>query len=271
MKKILLFSENMMHYRLSLYDIFSKMYQNIGIEFYVVSEKKIDKEKYNFNHKDCKFSFKKCCAEVNRVDPDYIIVFWNIYNPTTWLLFIWLHFNNRRFVYWSHGISMQNPSSLWRNILYKLAHKLADASILYSPNEIKYLPKNSKAFIAFNTINFNEIPDVNESVEKIKLRNNIPFSKIVLFVGRIQKRKRLEVLIDIFKNPVLPDVGLVIVGPGISKKLINIIEKNKQIIYLGERYTDVNDFFKIADIFCIPGINGLGINQAMYWGLPVLT
>ena len=49
----------------------------------------------------------------------------------------------------------------------------------------------------------------------------------------------------------------------------------KNTIYLGEIYDSqhlqISKIFKMADIFSIPGHVGLGLNQAFYWGLPVIT
>ncbi|MBN1366085.1 MAG: glycosyltransferase, partial [Syntrophaceae bacterium] len=70
------------------------------------------------------------------------------------------------------------------------------------------------------------------------------------------------------------DVGLVIVGEGMSAELVNKTNKNNTI-YLGEihdsRNIQISKIFKMADIFSIPGHVGLGLNQAFYWGLPVVT
>jgi glycosyltransferase involved in cell wall biosynthesis len=51
--------------------------------------------------------------------------------------------------------------------------------------------------------------------------------------------------------------------------------RNDNVINLGEVHDPQNikisKIFKMADIFSIPGHIGLGINQAMYWNLPVVT
>jgi len=45
--------------------------------------------------------------------------------------------------------------------------------------------------------------------------------------------------------------------------------------YLGEIHdpqnVKISKIFSMSDIFCIPGHVGLGLNQAMYWGLPTVT
>lgn len=46
-------------------------------------------------------------------------------------------------------------------------------------------------------------------------------------------------------------------------------------MYLGEihdpRNIKISKLFKMADLFSIPGHVGLALNQAFYWGLPVIT
>jgi glycosyltransferase involved in cell wall biosynthesis len=46
-------------------------------------------------------------------------------------------------------------------------------------------------------------------------------------------------------------------------------------MYLGEVHDRediaISRIFKMADLFSVPGHIGLGINQAFYWGLPVVT
>ncbi|QKG80232.1 glycosyltransferase family 4 protein [Tenuifilum thalassicum] len=131
-----------------------------------------------------------------------------------------------------------------------------------------------KTFIAYNTIDFNSIPDIKLNNDEIKKKYKITYEKVVLFTGRIQERKRLDILLDIFSNLITDEsIGLVIVGPGMNESFLKIINNSKNIIYLGEIYDiyQINEIYKCSDIFCIPGTNGLGINHALYWGLPVIT
>ncbi|WP_165395277.1 glycosyltransferase family 4 protein [Flagellimonas allohymeniacidonis] len=146
---------------------------------------------------------------------------------------------------------------------------------MYSKNELKYVSKRNrqKTFVANNTINFFDFPKITDSKEELRKKHSFKFTKIVLFVGRIQKRKRLDVIINIFRDIKDMDTGLIIVGSNMPKAIEETIERMTNVIYLGPIYDKlkINEIFKCSDVFCIPGTNGLGINQAMYWGLPVLT
>ena len=271
MNDVLLISENMLHYRISLYNEFYKMFKQYQLRLFVYSNKKGGNREILFNMICDKYSFQKIRRTIIREDPAYIILFWNIYTVHTWLLVFWLKLTNRPFIYWGQGVSMKNKSSYIKNFLYGLILKLSSAIVLYSKNEKEIIKSKEKAFVANNTINLNDIPEITSSVRLIKEKYNINYKKVVLFVGRIQKRKKLDILINLFIENKTHDIGLVIVGSGMSDKEQMRLKKHDNITYLGELYGSVNEIFKMADIFCIPGTNGLGINQAMYWGLPVLT
>jgi glycosyltransferase involved in cell wall biosynthesis len=132
-------------------------------------------------------------------------------------------------------------------------------------------------FIANNTINFEDFPPVPESKDEIKRDLGIPFRKVVLFAGRIgeeRNRKKVDHLIDIFRELDRPDAGLVIVGSGLGDELRARMNP-ANTLYLGEVHDagnrQISRIFKMADICSIPGHVGLGLNQAFFWGLPVVT
>ncbi|WP_335965916.1 glycosyltransferase family 4 protein [Galbibacter sp. PAP.153] len=221
------------------------------------------------------YNIFKLAKNIKYEAPNCIILFWNIYNMNSWLLLIYCKCKKIKIIYWSHGMSLQDPNNKLKKLIYNTFQLFSDSILLYSPNEMKYIPTclHSKTFIANNTINFDEIPQIEVSKSDIKKEFNLGYDKIVLFVGRIQKRKRLDILLDIFKNRKDSNIGLVIVGSGFSEDYQRMVKNNYNIEYLGEIYDKIkiNMLFKCADIFCIPGTNGLGVNQAMYWGLPVLA
>jgi glycosyltransferase involved in cell wall biosynthesis len=88
------------------------------------------------------------------------------------------------------------------------------------------------------------------------------------------ERKRVRHLIEIFRELDRPDIGLVMVGSGMTEELkAKINPKNSR--FLGQIHDpqnlQISKIFKAADLFVVPGHVGLGVNQAFYWGLPVIT
>jgi glycosyltransferase involved in cell wall biosynthesis len=63
------------------------------------------------------------------------------------------------------------------------------------------------------------------------------------------------------------------VGPDLSDEVSHAIKGINNIYYLGPIYDKMKmaEIFSISDFYCVPGALGLGIVEALYWGLPVLT
>jgi glycosyltransferase involved in cell wall biosynthesis len=66
----------------------------------------------------------------------------------------------------------------------------------------------------------------------------------------------------------------VLVGSGLSEQLKARMNP-RNTMYLGEvhdpHHVQISKLCKMADVCAIPGHVGLGLNQAFYWGLPVVT
>ncbi len=97
----------------------------------------------------------------------------------------------------------------------------------------------------------------------------------VLFVGRLQARKRIDVLLQscaALPESRQPEVRIVGDGPERSS-----FEQMAQAIYpeaqfTGAHYgTELEADFMWADLFVLPGTGGLAVQQAMAYGLPVVV
>lgn len=93
-------------------------------------------------------------------------------------------------------------------------------------------------------------------------------------IGEERNRKKVDHLIEMFREINRTDLGLVIVGSGLSDE--HKARMNRQnTVYFGEVHdpgnVQISRIFKMADIASIPGHVGLGLNQAFYWGLPMVT
>jgi glycosyltransferase involved in cell wall biosynthesis len=163
--------------------------------------------------------------------------------------------------------------------MFNYIHAMSDGLILYA-NACRDFIKprfHPKAFVANNTVNFEDFPAVPQSKAEIKREFGISFAKTVIFMGRMgvgSGRKRVDHLIDIFRSLDRDDLGLVLVGSGMSEELKTRMNA-RNTVYLGEVHDSQNlqisKLCKMADICAIPGHVGLGLNQAFYWGLPVIT
>jgi glycosyltransferase involved in cell wall biosynthesis len=279
-KKILLISNKVMHYRVSVYNYFSQQFRKYGWEF-VVRSNEIQEENphpVEFDIKEIEFKFRKYKKEIETLNPDIVILFLHLKDLIIWPLIHWLKLNNYPVVNWTKGANLDNPGNRIKHHMFNYVFSKCDRLILYSKYEIDHIKDGfkDKVFIANNTINHEAYPVINDSKEQIKSELGIPFKKIVLSVGRMdvnKQRKKINHLIDIFNAIDSNEYGLLIVGAmdEESKKRIN----NNNIRYLGEIHdpenVTISKIFKMADVFSIPGHVGLGLVQAFYWGLPVVT
>ncbi len=96
----------------------------------------------------------------------------------------------------------------------------------------------------------------------------------VLFVGRLQARKRVDLLLQ--ACAALPSAlrpRLVIVGDGPER---NALEELAQTVYPSAEFpgakhgAELAGYFSAADLFVLPGTGGLAVQEAMSYGLPVI-
>jgi len=281
MKKVLLISNRVMHYRVSVYNYFARTFRQHGWELIVRSDElqKENPHPLEFDFREIDLTFRNCRDEITRIGPQVVILFLHLKDPVLWPLIHWLPLKGIPLIYWTKGANLDKANSRLRYLLFNYVHGRCDRLILYSPNEVKYLTRANrrKVYVANNTINFEDFPAITDSREAIKREFHIPFDKVVLSVGRMDvgsQRKKIDHLVEVFRRISVPGAGLVIVGAGVSRELQERMNR-KNTIYLGEIYDanniQISKVFSMADLFCIPGHVGLGLVQAFHFGLPVVT
>lgn len=280
-RKVLLVSNNILHYRISLYNFFWDRFADRGWEFEVLTNRIEHREAIQpkFAVQEIPFKFGLYRDAILQRRPDAVIIFLHLKDRIFWPLLHWLKWKSIPFAFWTKTRNLDEGGSRFRAMIFDYVMRLSDGLILYSADLLKNVPENArpKAFPANNTINFGDFPEIAESKEEIKRQLGIPFGKVVLFAGRMdidQGRKRVDHLIEVFRDVGGRDAGLVLVGAGMQEKWKARMNP-KTTIYLGEVHDpenrQISRIFKMADIFGIPGHVGLGLNQAFYFGLPVIT
>jgi glycosyltransferase involved in cell wall biosynthesis len=98
---------------------------------------------------------------------------------------------------------------------------------------------------------------------------------VVLFIGRLQARKRLDhLLLACAALPASRQPRLIIVGDGPERASLQALADQvyPAAEFPGARHgPDLEPFFAVADLFVLPGTGGLAIQQAMAHGLPVIV
>jgi glycosyltransferase involved in cell wall biosynthesis len=279
MRNILLLYPNMLFYKVSIFNKLSEYLEKNGFKLTIWYRSINDPNgECNFSIiKDTSFTIKNYKEIIRKEKIDIIINILFISDPG--ILFYCASIFTARIlkipiIYYGHGINKQKVQR-WRIFLYNLTYFLFDGIILYSPGEKSYLWKrfHSKITCANNTLDISET-HIKESKNFIKSKFNIRESKIILTTGRLQPRKKIDLLCDIFiENFKDSDIAWVLVGPDLDSQIRKTIEPLHNVYYLGPIYEKkkMAEIFSIADIYCVPGTLGLGIVEAFYWGIPVVT
>jgi glycosyltransferase involved in cell wall biosynthesis len=281
MKKILLVSNTVMHYRVSVYNYFCEQFRSRGYEFAVLADRlQQGRATVQFPFKALPFRFSLYRDEIRRIEPDYVILFLHLKDLVIFPLVHWLKRERIPFLFWTKGANLDDPGNLLKNAVFHHIQHLSSGIILYSEHEMPFIRKKDryKVTVANNTINHFEFPAIDDSKEKIKGDLKIGFKKVALFVGRmdagLKNRKKADHAVEIFRSIKNPGYGLVLVGSGMSPELLARMNRDNTM-YLGEVHDPANvlisRLFKMSDVFLMPGHVGLSLNQAFFWGLPVLT
>ncbi len=273
--KLILISNYVYHYRINNYNYFAKKFREHGFIFQVVST---GHQEINFNIDfqldvlPTKFlNYKKY---IDKELPVVVIFFMHLKDKIIFPLMHYCKWKGIATIYWNFGINTFSPNAHLKNRLYFHLHNVADGILLYSPNELKHIKyKNKqKTFIAYNTLNLTEL-DRSSFDDYNVLQNEYGVKEkfVVLFVGRITGAKNLDALLKCFRND--KEIAVVIVGKGIKPHQHKIINKHRNFYYLGVIYDkyEISKIFNSCDFFCIPGNLGLAINEAFFWGKPVIT
>jgi len=202
----------------------------------------------------------------------------NISYPLSFLL------KRKKIILWGHGkdFSAANPSLL-KKVLerFKLfLCKKSDGFLAYT--------EGVKQILLNNNIKEKNITVLNNTIDimshrkkflstKNKIQNKLNSQNSLLFVGRLNKRKKIEFLLDSFllMKKMNPSFKLLLVGQG-DTTYVNFLKnkyKDNNIKFLGE-ITDQQLLCKLyikSNLFVFPGDVGLGPLHALCYNLiPVI-
>jgi glycosyltransferase involved in cell wall biosynthesis len=202
-------------------------------------------------------------------DPDALIIEANPRYLSNWLAVRWMHQRNRLVLGWGLGVSRNGIlfERLYRNAFLRRL----DGVIAYSQRGAnEYRSSGIKSvFIAFNAVT--PKPEAEFSPRPLE-PERLP---MVLFVGRLQARKRVDILIRACRElPPHLQPHLVIVGDGPVRSELERLAKEEypQTVFMGAQFGhDLATLFTNADLFALPGTGGLAIQQAMTYGLPIIV
>ncbi len=270
----LIHQDKIQHYRVSIYNYLSKYLSDNGYQLDVISNSIEGGSPYriNFRFKKIKLNTLNIINVNKKINPEAIIFFVNLKNLYLFPILLWCKRNKIKTIYWGHAIDLGNKQAVFKNFCYNLEHRLVDALLLYAPHLLQYVkPKwHSKCFIANNTLDLSDrhMPDVDP--QEVKKKYKIITKKNIIYVGRIQKRKGLDLLLNALTLIDDGSVGLVLVGPNHDCDID--FSGYGNVYLLGPLFKrDLAEIMLSMDVSCIPKWVGLSIVDAFYFGLPLVT
>jgi glycosyltransferase involved in cell wall biosynthesis len=186
----------------------------------------------------------------------------------------WMHSRGRPVIGWGLGAPpLSGPLASLRRYERRSFLNQLDAIIAYSRRGAEQyrqlgIPED-KVFVATNAVSPAPSWPPPPRPEDFSGR------PVVLFVGRLQPRKRLDLLLQACSSiPENKQPELAIVGDGPArdelKKLAALLYTRAE--FAGARQgAELEAYFRRADLFVLPGTGGLAVQQAMGYGLPVIV
>lgn len=268
--RVLIVQNEVPSYRRPVYNVLGEHYDVTLLHSGPPAIKAGDRFRESITTKKSIWRFVVQRGVVSRLDPtefDVAIVMFDLW----WLNNIRAVFRRDRppIILWGHRHSLSRVANWIR--YWTMRH--ADAHLLYGDEDVSNILDHGiqpeKVFVAPNTMFVSNSQDTSG---RRKHR--------MLFVGRLQKTKRVNSLIKAFADalPRIPDtVVLSIVGSGFEEDNLRSLAKtlglDGRVQFHGELRDDSEllPLFEESLVYVSPGFVGLGVLHAFAYGVPVVT
>ncbi|MDL1919582.1 glycosyltransferase family 4 protein [Chloroflexi bacterium CFX5] len=195
-------------------------------------------------------------------NPDALIVEANPRYLSTPAAVKWMRERGRKVLGW--GLGAPKQSGLWRRFIAQF-----DGMIAYSQRGAEEYAslglERGKIFVAHNSVSARPAVRVQ--------RSNLSGAPTLLFVGRLQARKRIDSLLRACSEMEFKP-RLLIVGDGPEREALESLAKEiyPSAEFIGAKHgAELKPYFEQADLFVLPGTGGLAVQEAMSYGLPVIV
>ena len=179
----------------------------------------------------------------------------------------WMHEQNKPVIGW--GLGFPSPRGSGAGVRAHFVGQF-DALIAYSQRGAEEYAAlgfpREKIFVAHNSV---ALPPASPLPSRPATFDQKP---VIMFVGRLQARKRLDHLLRACAE--IKNVRLIIVGDGPERAALESLAQNvfPGAEFVGARHGgELKPYFEGADLFVLPGTGGLAVQEAMSHGLPVIV
>ncbi len=279
------------HYR---YPIFNEIYSTFYADFYLGDRLLFPIKTFNYkdlrgykqtvhNHFFGKFYWQDGTVNLVNEPYDYYILDGEPYCLSSWAILIYAKLKGKKTVSWSHG--WYGREGFIKRLVKKVFYSFFSYLMIYSEYAINLMAKEGfsreKMFCIANSLDSD-----NEKTIREKLKESNVYSKhfnntypTIIYCGRIQKVKKLHLIIDSIR--ILKDEGIitnvVFVGKDIDGVNLPTVAKQKGVADQIWMYGPCYDDEKLAELFynasaCVsPGNIGLTAIHTLSFGCPAIT
>lgn len=216
---------------------------------------------------------------------NYDIIFTHTPVASMYARLLKLRFKNIKITYMAHGFHFYKGAPIINWLIYypieKICSYLTDILIAINTEDYDLAKRKMKAKKVYYIpgVGFDVNKFSNTKVDRIKKRKELGLNEesiMILSVGELNSNKNHEVIIRAISNINRDDIHYFVAGEGKLKeylyKLSDELGIKNRVHLLGFR-NDINELYKISDIFCFPSKReGLSVSlmESMASGLPII-
>ncbi len=218
---------------------------------------------------------------INEIKPDMVLILFSPGNLSFWLVQLYAYMKGIKVGLWSNGSVRKEITGAKKSVraffLNFFLHR-AKVHICYGSRYKKELlemgMKESEIFVAQNTINVERILSYCEGKKREPSAESVNFLSVGVLIRDKNTDMGIKAIARLRREGF--NVSYIVIGKGsILEELRALVREEKMedhIVLTGYKSDDeIPDYFLNADVFMMPGTGGLAVNEAMAYGLPILS
>lgn len=204
-------------------------------------------------------------------------------NISTWGVLLLSKVLNKKVFLWSHG--WYGREGYIKKIIKKIFFDLASGILLYGNYARNLMIENGfnpeRLFVVHNSLDYDKQIAIRKQLKLDRVYqehfgNAYP---VLLFVGRLTRVKRLDMLLEVIRKSVVnhQPLNLILIGKGEEltalQKKVNSLDIKPNVWFYGACYdeTELSNLIYNADVCVSPGNVGLTAMHSLVYGCPVIT
>jgi glycosyltransferase involved in cell wall biosynthesis len=193
-------------------------------------------------------------------------------------------FTKKKIAFWGHGVNFQSNRNFIGNKIKKIYSTKVCWWFAYTQSVANIIanmgfPKEHITIVE-NSIDTKSIIQESDKFDLgdaniIKIELGLKPGPIGIYCGAMYKEKRLNFLIEVCKKirNTISNFQMLFLGAGQDAALVqDFCNKNAWAHYLGPKFENSRiPYFKISDVFLLPGAMGLAILDSFAFEVPIIT